>query len=228
MAPDTPRVMDAARVITAWEGGLAQAGLLPDPTLPLGRRMRALLALRAASFGPIVDAVADCPGCGMVLDVPLDLTVLLDIPAPEAKPVAVQVAGIRALLRPPSAADIAAAASAGDPARAVFEACVLTATHNDEAVPPAALPHALRVAAAEAIAAHDPLTEVTLALDCPACGTHSAIGLDAEALLTQDIAAAGPRLLAEIATLARAYGWAEASILAMPPARRRAYLALAG
>jgi hypothetical protein len=36
------------------------------------------------------------------------------------------------------------------------------------------------------------------------------------------------RLLLEVDALARAYGWREPDVLALPPARRRAYLELVG
>jgi hypothetical protein len=155
-------------------------------------------------------------------------TALLAVPAPEEQAITLREVGLEVALRAPNAADLAAAMAQPNPARALFEACVIAARQDGAAVPPAQLPEPVREAAAAAIAARDPLTEVTLALVCPACAATAAIGLDAEALLAQDIAAEGPRLLAEVATLARSFGWSEAAILAMPPARCRAYLALAG
>ncbi|WP_431284182.1 hypothetical protein ACQW02_05060 [Humitalea sp. 24SJ18S-53] len=224
----TPRGLDAAGVIAAWEAGPdpAMFGLHPDQ--PLGMRMRDVLGIRIASFGPVLDAVADCPDCGAALDVALDLRDLLRDPPPDDAPCHIAAEGFYARVRAPTAADLHAAALAPDPARALFEACILDATHGDTPVPPKTLPDSLRIAATEVLGARDPLIEVTVSLTCPDCGAVALAGLDAEALLAQDIAAAAPRLLAEVAALARAYGWAEAEILALPAARRRAYLDLAG
>lgn len=222
------RGLDVAAVIAAWESGFDPATFDPPADQPLGARMRDLLGLRVASFGPVLEAVADCPGCGEVLDVTLDLRDLLGHPLPADTPCAIRDEGFEALIRAPRPADLDAAAGTADPARALFEACILAATRDDRPIAAAALPDSLRAAAAEALAARDPLTEVSLGLTCPACGTASSVGLAAEAVLAQDIAEAAPRLLAEVARLACAFGWTEQAILAMTPARRRAYLALAG
>jgi hypothetical protein len=47
---------------------------------------------------------------------------------------------------------------------------------------------------------------------------------DIGAFLWEEIAAQARRLLREVHTLARAYGWREADILVMSAARRQAYL----
>jgi hypothetical protein len=45
--------------------------------------------------------------------------------------------------------------------------------------------------------------------------------------LAVEVAGLAKQQLLEVAILARAYGWSEAAILAMPPARRRVYRELA-
>jgi hypothetical protein len=70
--------------------------------------------------------------------------------------------------------------------------------------------------------------EVGCAVDCPACTTHQVLDLDIGRFLWREVTVAARRLLAEVHLLACAYGWAEQDILALPPARRAAYLELAG
>ena len=52
--------------------------------------------------------------------------------------------------------------------------------------------------------------------------------LDAGQLLWEEIEARALVLLREVHHLASAYGWSEAQILALTPARRASYLAMAG
>jgi hypothetical protein len=58
-----------------------------------------------------------------------------------------------------------------------------------------------------------------------ACG-HETTQLDTAALLWDEITARAGALLHEVHRLASAYGWSEAQILALSPARRARYLAL--
>jgi hypothetical protein len=48
--------------------------------------------------------------------------------------------------------------------------------------------------------------------------------LDIPALVLAELEAEGQRLLGDIHVLARAYGWSEAEVVALPPARRRRYV----
>ncbi len=69
-----------------------------------------------------------------------------------------------------------------------------------------------------------PAFEPALPWNCTACGTPARFWFDPLAW----IAAETRSLLTDIHTLARTYGWTEATILALPRGRRRAYLSLIG
>ena len=51
--------------------------------------------------------------------------------------------------------------------------------------------------------------------------------IDVVRLLTERVAEQAQGLLADVAMLAAAFGWSEGDVLAMSPARQRAYLGLA-
>ena len=70
----------------------------------------------------------------------------------------------------------------------------------------------------------DPLGEIMLHFDCPACGTSFEESLDLSTFLWAEIEARAQRLLLEVHTLAVAYGWSEAEILSLNAARREIYL----
>ncbi|HMO66423.1 MAG TPA: phage baseplate protein, partial [Verrucomicrobiota bacterium] len=90
------------------------------------------------------------------------------------------------------------------------------------------LPDAAIDAISAALAAADPAGVLDFALNCPACGHAWTAPLDAGAVLEADLAAWARATLAEVHTLAAAYGWTEAEVLALSPARRRVYLELLG
>lgn len=77
----------------------------------------------------------------------------------------------------------------------------------------------------EALEEADPLTTLELETVCPECGSENSIPLDLEGGCLTLLAAEQPRLVDDIHVLASAYHWSEAEILAIPPTRRRQYLA---
>lgn len=72
----------------------------------------------------------------------------------------------------------------------------------------------------------DPQLEILLDLACPACAAPCPTLFDAVSYFWEEIEAEARRLLREIHTLARAYGWTESEILDVPAVRRYYYLAL--
>jgi hypothetical protein len=228
---------DAAAIVALWEAADALppgefAVLLAahaDPgrsladcaDLPVGERDRAILGLRARTLGPRLQARADCPACAEPLE--LDLAAA-DLHAPPAVAEATLERGpLRLRVRPPSTRDLAAAARAADPGAALLAACVAS-----ETCPLDHVPADLRAEAVAAMAACDPQSDVQLALACPACGHAWTVGFDIVPFFARELAAAAARLLREVHVLARAYGWREAEILGLSPARRQRYLEMVG
>jgi hypothetical protein len=70
----------------------------------------------------------------------------------------------------------------------------------------------------------DPLGHVTIDLLCPQCGMRNLPALDITALLCGELGAMIDRLLVQVHTLAKAYGWSEADILTLPFERRQLYV----
>lgn len=233
------RVLGAAELLSLWERGmprhmLDRAALLtaaahPDwpadaiADLPLGAIGTSLLRLRAANFGPHIEAHADCRHCGQRLAFSLDVARLLQgVPpeddAPPCPPTAA-VAGLQ--VRAPSLRDLAAVADLppGAAAQALLARCTLTG-HS------AALDMTARAQVEDALEALDPQADLAFTLNCVACGQEDMAQLDMPTLLWDEITARAGLLLHDVHSLASAYGWSEAQILALSPARRAHYLAL--
>ena len=124
-------------------------------------------------------------------------------------------------------ARLATLADAASARGALIEACVVEARTGDAAVPPDALPDDVIARVAQAMAEADPQAAPVVALGCPSCGHAWEAGFDIAAFLCRELDAWARRLLLDVHVLARRYGWTEGDVLALSPARRRAYLELA-
>ena len=227
-----------SELLTLWErgarrhpldrGALLAAAARPDwpvdaiADLPLGQVNASLLQLRSATFGPRIDGHADCPQCGQRLAFTLDTAQLLAATTADDSPRDAEAEGLR--LRAPCLRDLAAVASAADAAeaaRALLARCTLAGDV-------ARLDAAALAVVEQALDALDPQADLAIALQCVGCGHDGAAQLDAAALLWEEIEVRAQQLLLEVHRLASAYGWSEPQILALSPARRASYLALAG
>ena len=85
------------------------------------------------------------------------------------------------------------------------------------------------LAEAEAIMANlDPDADINLALSCENCGKSWLTDFNIGTLLWDEIDAYARSLLAEVHSLASAYGWTESEILTLSPQRREIYLNMVG
>ncbi len=195
--------------------------------LTIGQRDARLLDLRIATLGERLDGIAECPRCAASLEFSIRAG---ELRSPgqlqeDNAPIAFEEAGLR--LRRPDSRDLARVASlpaGADARRALLQFCVLAADTEGSAVDIDALPMALLEQVSTRISANDPQADISLDLSCAACGHRWPLLFDIAAFFWSEIAALAQRLLREVDALARAYGWHEAEILAMPPARRRLYL----
>jgi hypothetical protein len=193
---------------------------------PIGRRNRALAEMRLACFGPALRGWTSCRQCADNLEFQLDGRVLAESHAPE--PGETIVVNGRAF-RLPTSRDLARIAAEQDPIGAsmlLLERCRL----DDDAEPPNRTAPTIGWteqdldAIGERIAVADPLAEIMLHFDCPTCGESFEESLDLPTFLWAEIEARAKRLLLDVHSLATAYGWSEAEILSLNPARRQFYL----
>jgi hypothetical protein len=198
----------------------------------LGARDARLLDLRALLFGAKLRSTATCPACHERCEWDCGIDTLR-VAAPCTPPASLEVAAegwsIRA--RPVTPADLAAISNyADEPAalRALLRRCVLAATRDGAAADPADLPDACVQQLSGALAAVDPQAATSVALVCPACAHHWSADFDIGAYLWTELDAWAQRTLADVHELASRYGWSEPEVLALSPARRARYIAMAG
>jgi hypothetical protein len=216
----------ASGVARPWRELIVLAAACDTPVadlarLPIGQRDRLLLELRARIFGDRLDCETLCPSCGAHLELALSAAELCAPTAPaSATDFEILVEGHQLTLRLPDSSDIAASATAPDRASAVLLERCIARPHADAASP---LGPGARDAIAARLAALDPMADVQLDLRCPACDHTWDAAFDPAGFLLREIDAYAAGLLDDVHLLGRAYGWAEADILAMSPLRRRQY-----
>lgn len=203
----------AARALLLLEAGGWPQGAAA--ALPVGQRDRHLFALRAMQFGARMEVSQRCAACGEAYEFALTAADLGRDGAGEVRePASIDGVVVRAI----TAGDLAAIEGQGEAvARALLRARVAPGggTVDDEALD-------------AALAELDPDAELAIAAACPECGAGAEIAFDIAAFFWDEIALRIPRLLQQVADLARVNHWSERDILAMPAARRRFYLAAAG
>ena len=238
--------LSAPELLRAWERGLNQPLLQRSVVLlsfaypqvssgslhrlAIGRRDAELLALRERIFGSQMTGVAVCPGCGLRLDLTLDVTEMRTAGAaePDAQ-LSLSIGSYELQFRSPTSEDLAEALDPDDPEGSetrLLSLCVLSAHYNGEPVSSDDLPVEIAAAVSESMASADPLADIRLALSCPSCGQQWRAAFDIVSFLWREVESLATRLLREVHTLATAYGWSENDILTLSPARRHFYLSM--
>jgi len=141
------------------------------------------------------------------------------------------VDGYEVQFRLPNSQDLVAVAESGDAAagrRLLLESCLLAARLGDEDKSAGELPTDLVESLTARMAQADPQANVWLNLACPSCGHRWQAPFDIASFLWRELNFWAERTLQQVHSLALAYGWTEADILALSPWRRQYYLNLAG
>jgi hypothetical protein len=241
------RALSAQEIVHIWEVGQGQHPLdraltmllavLPEMSrnalalLSIGQRDSCLLALREQTFGPRLASVATCPTCQEQVEFVLDAREMEINPdmRPAGAAQSISVEGLTIQFRPPNSLDLAAIAGNNEISFAretLIRRCIVQVLRNNHAVTDAGEVLAATVVATVAASMEmcDPLAEIWVDLDCPACQSHWQLLFDIVSFFWAEIVAQAKRLLREVHTLARTYGWREADILSMGSIRRQFYL----
>jgi hypothetical protein len=236
--------LSAATLLHVWERGRSrdpvERGLLllaaaaPDSSreqllaVSVGERDGRLLDMREALFGPNLSCRADCPACDSALEINVSIAEIRAGSRPEAGGGDHHLShgAFRLHFRLPDSADLLAlpAADGADPVRFLATRCLQQATREDRAVAVAELPDELLAVLAQAMVRADPRADIRFDFRCPDCGHVWQSCLDILTFFWTEIQARALRILGEVHLLAGYYGWREADILALTPARRRTYV----
>jgi hypothetical protein len=228
------REITQAELLSLWEAGrglapldraVLTAGMASRGTegnaadWPLGKRNRVLAEFHRAMFGNVMRGFTRCISCSEQLEFEFNLEAISEA---GREPGEQYVRVGKWTFRLPTSRVLALASqrtSESDATACLLSEC-LTGADPTEADWCAA-----DVAEIETqLAAADPLAEIMLHFDCPACGASFDESLDVAAFVWAAIDALAHSTLREIHALASAYGWTESQILALSPTRRATYL----
>jgi hypothetical protein len=240
------RTLSAQEILGVWERGLGQhpveqaltmlSAAFPNVSrnellaLSVGQRDAYLLALREGIFGSQFTAFAQCQQCQERLEFSFDAT---DVRVGAASVETIgqvqrmYVEDYEVHARLPNSADLLTIAPSRSVALArdiLLQCCILQAFLNEDEVSRKSLPESVLATIGAQLVECDPQSEVDIVLSCPACGQQWSVVFDIVAFLWVEVQAYAKRLLRDIHTLAMAYGWHEADILAMSAVRRQYYL----
>jgi hypothetical protein len=235
--------LDAAGLLDVWERTsdlarpwrelaileLSGAGAAEEVArLPVGTRDGLVLDVLEVVVGPGLAADVSCPACGEHLEVRLDVD---RVRLPGSAPAVgheITVDGWSVDFRLPDSLAVGACRDVdGDPEPNLLERCVERVRHGDEPADIDGVPAAVRRAIASRMAELDPQAEILIDVACPTCGQRWPALFDPVDFLLRVLDDRARHVLLEVDQLARAYGWREVDVLALPPRRRRHYLELA-
>ncbi|MEM9903915.1 MAG: phage baseplate protein [Cyanobacteria bacterium P01_D01_bin.44] len=208
--------------------------------LSVGQRDDRLLAVYAQTFDSHLVGTANCSQCNESLEFALPIADMRLANKAEriGHTFPLEKDGYYLCFRLPDSFDLAAIATQ-PPAIATAERetasrllllqrCVEELTYQGNAISVSDLPDNITVDIATQMNALDPQADITLTIQCPACGHSMTVVLDILTFLWAKISAQARRILRDVHTLARAYGWQETDILAMSTVRRQVYLDMLG
>jgi hypothetical protein len=180
-----------------------------------------LLALRTARFGRDLALGFACPMCRERVEISIRIDDFLTDVRPRAVPGVTpdpqrtgwyHFAG--AGFRLPTAGDQAAVAGLADPERGLAERCLdEVARHRSH-----------RGQVERAMSNMAPEVSRPIAGHCPACGGAVTAPLHVTRVVVGELCRAAASVHDDVDLIARTYHWPEATILALPQARRRSYV----
>ncbi|AFY57578.1 T4 bacteriophage base plate protein [Rivularia sp. PCC 7116] len=243
------RPLSAQQILRIWEIGQSQHPLdraltllafaCPEISPPqlaclsIGQRDAYLLTLREITFGQKMNGLAECPNCGDRLEFDINIPDIrvAEILSPKVEKYNLQVEGVELQFRLPNSKDLAAIVGYKDVNKAnsvLMQCCILQASQSGNSLDYDDLSATVINQLVQQMAECDPQAEILLNLSCPACQHSWQLLFDIVSFFWTELTARAKRLLQEVHTLARFYGWREADILSMSSIRRQMYLDLIG
>ena len=194
----------------------------------IGQRNTCLFKLRQQLLGSTLQAMVNCPQCSEPLEFNLNVGDVCPVPlatlAPSYRLVLDDVELTFRLLDSRDLAAVAGSRSVEDARGQLVKRCILQAHRHGTELEIAVLTEATIATLADVMPDYDPQSELLLSLSCPDCTHAWSARFDIVSFLWAEISTQAQSLLNEVDLLARAYGWQEASILAMSSTRRQYYL----
>jgi hypothetical protein len=228
-------------ILSTWEHayGLGPAGkgltllalALPNLSLnelkelTVGRRDAELLSLRSELFGQELVSIATCPACDERIEIHFNVDdIRADVSRHESGEVTVELDGVEVAARIPTCGDLIVVERLEDEAdrrQELLRRCTRAVSGGAALVKFTA---ANAQAVSNELSVLEPQADVRITIECPSCQHESSSRFDIVMYLWNELDVWSRRILSEVHTLGRAYGWTERQILGMSTWRRQLYL----
>jgi len=198
--------------------------------LTIGQRNSRLLALREQTLGPTLKGFAECTQCGTPLEFSVAAAAICH-PEPVDRTYSIEMDDLEIRFRLLNSEDLASIVGLTDVDVArlrLIERCVVEAKQDGQSMKSSDLSETVLASLVDAVTERDPQAEIRFQLTCAACNHYWSVLFDIVSFFWTELSARAQRHLFEVHTLARAYGWREADILAMSETRRGFYLGWVG
>ncbi len=199
--------------------------------LSIGQRDIRLLALHERMFGETLYCDGACPDCKQAVDICFTTK---DIQAPSTvlEPHETELTwdDFKITYRLPNSWDLAVIANSTNEESArqlLIERCLVKISRKGAPIAANELSELAILKMEQAIAKSDPQAEVLLDMNCPECNTQWQLLFDIVTYLWTEITVKAKRILEEVHTLAKTYGWTETNILELSDVRCQIYLEMA-
>jgi len=239
--------ISAHDIVRIWELGIGQGPIdraltilspaFPELTreemlrLSLGQLNAHLLDVRERLLGPEMNCYAECLQCKQGIEFTVAVSTIRGGGSvePKEQEQELSIEGYELRFRLLNSLDLKAVAEAPDKKamrRILAARCVLEAHREGKEISGEQLPEMVITGLAARLSECDSKAEVLLDLECPSCKNRWQTSLDIAGFFWNELSGQARRLLGEVHTIACAYGWQEAGILAMSARRRHFYLEL--
>jgi hypothetical protein len=237
-------VPSAAELLRVWESGLNQTLLERSlhllrishsdteietiADLSIGDRDVRLLQLREWLFGANLPNKASCPKCSEMVEWESNANDLrLQAPRPETLEYTLEKDSFTIVFRLPNSHDMYKVMNDIDYQNdhsKILADCIINIKKDEKEVPFETIPATIITALTKRMEEEDPQADIQMLLNCPACNNQWSVSFDIISYLWLEIDHWAKRILGEVVTLAKAFGWSESEILGLSPQRRQIYL----
>lgn len=202
--------------------------------MSIGERDRHLILIRHYLFGKTLECCVDCPGCGEKIEWNSTTDDFLKLASNNEKSASYKLEADEGTLefRLPNTQDLLISMNQPEPETAIILRCLHSL--NEESVSSTDISSFEKISQQtlkkldEAFDRFDPLANIKISLDCPACQYHWQTVFDVVSYLWKELTDWCNTLLLSVTRLASAYGWREKDILNMSHFRRELYLGALG
>lgn len=198
--------------------------------MTIGERDAGLMQFREWIFGPRLINVSRCPYCSALMEWESDIKDLMlqeGNPGKLPKIMHFEKEGLKVDFRLPNSFDIMEASSDplinAEPSKFISK-CILNVRKDGKDMDSQALPPEILTMMEQKMSDEDPMADIKMILNCPECKKQWEAPFDILSYLWMEIDNWAKRLLQEVTTMARAFGWSEKEILGLSHQRRRMYL----